>query len=317
MTSTTDTAGHPEVTELSDLVEGLLPPSQGADLRRHLDECPLCADVYDSLEEIRGLLGTLPGPPQMPADVAGRIDAALAAEALLNATAPDVDSARARVPVGASRTELDAVDSTHVSRETTAAADRPAGHGRAATGPGRSSSKRRMRRRTAVLGTVLTVAMLGLGTVLIQSMGGDSPDDPVVAQSKSASESTFSGDTLQNQVTELIAENRGKSSFGTEAEPKPGTPGSPTDGPSTLLTINVPDCISDGIGRNEPPLGARQGEYEGAKAYLVVLPDPSDTDRVTAYVVDAACAGKPQSAPGKVLEQQSYALPAAPPSPGP
>ncbi|MGW1135967.1 zf-HC2 domain-containing protein, partial [Streptomyces zhihengii] len=88
MTSSTDADRHPDVSEISDLTEGLLPPSRAAELRRHLDDCPLCADVHASLEEIRGLLGTLPGAGRMPADVAGRIDAALAAEALLSATAP-------------------------------------------------------------------------------------------------------------------------------------------------------------------------------------------------------------------------------------
>lgn len=89
MTSTTDTAGHPDVAEISDLTEGLLPPDRTAGVQRHLDECELCADVRASLEEIRGLLGTLPGSQRMPDDVASRIDAALAAEALLQATAPD------------------------------------------------------------------------------------------------------------------------------------------------------------------------------------------------------------------------------------
>ncbi|CAM5736572.1 Zf-HC2 domain-containing protein OS=Streptomyces alboniger OX=132473 GN=CP975_17640 PE=4 SV=1 [Streptomyces alboniger] len=69
MTSTTETAGHPDVAEISDLTEGMLEPSRTAEVRRHLDECELCADVHASLEEIRGLLGTLPGPPRMPADV--------------------------------------------------------------------------------------------------------------------------------------------------------------------------------------------------------------------------------------------------------
>ncbi|WP_375165481.1 zf-HC2 domain-containing protein, partial [Streptomyces sp.] len=91
MTSTTDRAKHPDVAEISDLTEGLLPPERTADVRRHLDECELCADVHASLEEIRGLLGTMPGPPRMPAEVAGRIDAALAAEALLQSTAPDAE----------------------------------------------------------------------------------------------------------------------------------------------------------------------------------------------------------------------------------
>ena len=77
MTSTTDMAGHPDVAEISDLTEGLLEPSRTADIQRHLDECELCADVHASLEEIRGLLGSVPGPTRMPADVAERIDAAL------------------------------------------------------------------------------------------------------------------------------------------------------------------------------------------------------------------------------------------------
>ncbi|CAM5719671.1 hypothetical protein SANTM175S_06579 [Streptomyces antimycoticus] len=88
MTSSTDTDEHPEVAEISALTEGLLSPSRAVDVRTHLASCVLCADVSTSLEEIRSLLGTLPGPVRMPADIAGRIDAALAAEALLDAT-PD------------------------------------------------------------------------------------------------------------------------------------------------------------------------------------------------------------------------------------
>ncbi|MFF2850002.1 hypothetical protein ACFVT5_27250, partial [Streptomyces sp. NPDC058001] len=88
MTSTTDAAGHPDVDEISDLTEGLLSPTRSEDLQRHLDSCELCTDVYASLEEIRGLLGSLPGQTRMPVDVAERIDAALAAEALLASTVP-------------------------------------------------------------------------------------------------------------------------------------------------------------------------------------------------------------------------------------
>lgn len=144
MTSTADMTQHPDVSEISDLHEGLLPPSRTADVRRHLDVCDLCADVHASLTEIRELLGTLPGPPRMPADVAGRIDAALAAEALLDATAPP----QAAMPVGATAVSVAAEtadDAARVSRETSLgsapadapAADRPAGRPRAATGPGR------------------------------------------------------------------------------------------------------------------------------------------------------------------------------------
>ncbi|MCD0482196.1 hypothetical protein LO771_07155 [Streptacidiphilus sp. ASG 303] len=77
---------HPAVEEIADLTEDLLPPQDADAVRAHLDGCAECADTRDALLEIRSLLGDS-GTPRMPADVAGRIDAALAAEALL-ASAP-------------------------------------------------------------------------------------------------------------------------------------------------------------------------------------------------------------------------------------
>lgn len=315
MTSTTDTAEHPEVTELSDLTEGLLPPSRSADVRQHLDDCVLCADVYASLEEIRGMLGTLPGPPRMPAEIAGRIDAALAAEALLNATAPDPQATTARGSADASRSDIDENSGVHVSRETSTRADRPTGHSRAATGPGRPGRRRSVRRRSIVLGTVFTVAALGLGTLLAQSMGdSDSGGKPAAERSEDASVGTFAGDTVKNQVDNLLSENhnegkssKGRDDFGTSANP----PGAKTDGPNIKVAVDVPGCITEGIGRSENPLAAKEGEYKGATAYLVVLPDASKTDRVTAYVVDASCVGKTPASPGDVLLKHSYPIPSA------
>ncbi|MFE4020900.1 anti-sigma factor family protein, partial [Streptomyces sp. NPDC059101] len=112
MTSTTGAGEHPEVSEISDLTDGLLSPSRTADLRNHLAGCALCEDVFASLEEIRGLLGTLPGPTRMPADVAERIDAALAAEALLDSTTAEGK------PLVSRETSTGPAS---VSRETTAA----------------------------------------------------------------------------------------------------------------------------------------------------------------------------------------------------
>jgi hypothetical protein len=101
VTSTAGTDEHPEVSEISALAEGILPPERSADLRGHLAVCVLCADVRDSLTEIRGLLGTLPGPLRMPEDVANRIDAALAAEALINATIPTPTASEPTIPAQA------------------------------------------------------------------------------------------------------------------------------------------------------------------------------------------------------------------------
>lgn len=317
MTSTTDTAGHPEVAEISDLTEGLLPPTRNADVRRHLDECPLCADVYASLEEIRGLLGTLPGPVRMPDDVAGRIDAALAAEALLNSTASgseindvpaDAETKDVPATLSPSRPASTADDSVHVSRETSPAADRPVGHPRASTGPGRTSQKRRNRRRT-VLGAVFAVATLGLSALLVQSMNDNgSGNDPTTAAQNAASDS-FSGIKLEKQVEDLLDESQGQSqtSPGEDSLGVKGTPESQEKGTNSVLKTIVPDCIAEGIGDTTGAIASKSGTYRGVQAYLVLLPDRSDDTRVTVYIVDASCMDKASEPAGEVLLKRSYA----------
>ncbi|MET9799809.1 zf-HC2 domain-containing protein [Streptomyces sp. NPDC006368] len=279
MTST-DTAQHPDVSEISDLTEGLLSPSRTADVRRHLDGCALCADVRTSLEEIRGLLGTLPGPARMPADIAGRIDAALAAEALLDATAP--------------------MESGHVSRETAVPdstahatsqaadpvrADRPAGRPRAATGPGRGRSLRH-RRRNVTLGAVFGAAVIGASVLLLQSVqpSGDSGDGARTTESTVSAPATFAGSPLEKRVETLLT---------TEALTKaPKQEQDRSIGANTLKRsedVPVPPCIRAGIGRTDPALAAELGDYQGKRAFLVVLSHPNDTRQVEAYILDAAC----------------------------
>lgn len=304
MTSTTDMAGHPDVAEISDLAEGLLPPARTTDLRRHLDECELCADVYASLEEIRGLLGTLPGPPRMPADVAGRIDAALAAEALLNATGPE--AAESPEPVSAPRSSSEDDSGAHVSRETSTPADRPVGRPRSSTtGPGRKGRTRIGRRRIAVLGTVFTVAALGLGSVLLSSLGDNKPPHDTAGERQTTATDTFSEGKLQKQVTGLLAENKTKG--GDSRTPFGAATAPGTNQPKVFREAVVPGCVRDGIGRDDAALATENGTYQGKKAMLVLLPDASDATRVTAYIVDATCVDHAAStAAGEVLLERTY-----------
>jgi anti-sigma factor RsiW len=303
VTSTTDMAGHPDVSEISDLTDGLLPPSRTSDVRQHLDECELCADVYASLEEIRGLLGTLPGPSRMPADVADRIDAALAAEAPLNATAPD--AADAPAPGVASGPAGDAHDSSHVSRETSTA-DRPAGHARTATGPGRKDRRRGGRRRVAILGTVFTVAALGLGTVLLSTLNDGKPSTPEAGGRDTAAD-TFSETKLGKQVAGLLKDQK---SQGASRSPHSLGIAGGTNQPKVFKAPAVPECVQQGIGREDAALAAEQGRFEGKTALLVVLPDASgNSTRVTVYIVDASCVSHPSSAKAKVLLTHSYSRP--------
>ncbi|MFB7242490.1 hypothetical protein CW362_27930 [Streptomyces populi] len=301
MTSTTDKAGHPDVAEISDLTEGLLSPSRTEDVRQHLDGCALCADVYDSLEEIRGLLGTLPGTSRMPDDVAERIDAALAAEALLSATAPDE-------PTDA------AADRAHVSRETSTAVGL-SGHPRGATGPGRPRRARRGRRRTALLTAAFAAAALGLGALLVQSLGGDDgagKSAQTAPRHESGAPGTFSEKTLQGEVSALLAKN--KKSDDSSASGKPWgvesqDAGTDSGGVKTLITPTpaVPQCVEQGTGDPGALLAAKEGSFQGKSVYLLVVSDNSDTTKVTAYIVDASCQKQSSPSPGKLLLTRSYA----------
>ncbi|MGW2278369.1 hypothetical protein [Streptomyces sp. NPDC001770] len=204
MTFTTDTTRHPDVTEISDFDEGALPLARATEVRRHLLICALCEDVRSSLEEIRSLLGSVPEPSPMPADVTARIDAALAAETLLDTRTPEVapswsvdvsretstgetaDSemgtgeaaARERASQTAGRPTAHIAENTAEHPADAVAGTPPKrraptprsanGSSGAATGPGR---RRSTRRRRIVLGTVFGAAILGMGTLVFQTAG--------------------------------------------------------------------------------------------------------------------------------------------------
>ncbi|MGW4079014.1 hypothetical protein ACWELB_37000 [Streptomyces asiaticus] len=323
MTSSTDTEEHPEVAEISALTEGLLSPSRAVDVRTHLASCVLCTDVWESLDEIRSLLGTLPGPVRMPADVAGRIDAALAAEALLDATTPervgdvsretpDPDAA----PTPVSRETADAAssdpdsDTVEPTAKPSIAADRPAGRPRGATGPGRGSTGpgtrpgRARRWRKAVLGGACAAAVIGIGSFFLQSgSSGDHNDsDPQAhASQSSTAKSTLSSGTLKDRVHELLADRKSTASNGVTGQGNsPDVPLRADDDPQ------VPSCVQSGTGRKEPALAAQQDTYDGQSAYIVVLPHPSDSSRVDAFVIDASCVSASPTTPGELLVTRTY-----------
>ncbi|MCM3808219.1 hypothetical protein ND808_20425 [Streptomyces sp. DR7-3] len=319
MTSSTDTDEHPEVAEISALTEGLLSPSRAVDVRTHLASCALCTDVWESLDEIRSLLGTLPGPVRMPAEIAGRIDAALAAEALLDATAPEgvADVSRETPePEPVSRETADSTssssgsDTVQPASKTSTATDRPAGRPRGATGPGRGSTgpgtrpggARRWRK--VVLGGACAAAVIGIGSFFISSgSSGDhgDADQQAHASQSSAGKSTLSSGTLKDRVHELLADRKSTASDGVTGQGNsPDVPLRADDDPE------VPSCVQSGTGRKEPALAAQQDTYDGQTAYIVVLPHPSDSTRVDAFVIDASCVSASPSTPGELLVTRTY-----------
>ncbi|MER8092983.1 anti-sigma factor family protein [Streptomyces goshikiensis] len=319
MTHTTGTIRHPDVSEISELTEGLLSPARTAEVRRHLGDCDLCADVQASLEEIRALLGTLPGPARMPSDVAGRIDAALAAEALLDSTAHRADDPPSAqdhtgVPPVAPPAEADtAAPAAPAVPAAVSGVRRPAGHPSGATGPGR----RRARRRIAVVAVLAGAGAFALAVFLLGGPTGKPSHDTATrgrAESSTAQPSadTYTAQGLRSSVQQLLAASDGakagtgeteggNKTFGLEnTTPAPGV------APQDRAVPSVPPCVQEATGRPDAPLATERGSYQGTPVYLVVLPHPGDAARVDAYLVDAGCVNTPTTAPGKPLLTSTY-----------
>ncbi|MET9851436.1 hypothetical protein ABZY57_00500 [Streptomyces sp. NPDC006450] len=312
-TGATGTIGHPDVSEISELAEGLLSPSRTAEVRSHLGDCPLCADVRASLEEIRALLGTLPGPARMPVDISGRIDAALAAEALLDATTPHAESEPDHPDRAAS-----GVAGADVSRETPPAplgetgALRPSGHPAGPTGPGR----RRGRRRIALAGGLL--AACAAGVLVAGLLSGDHPAQDMSARSKTSDTRSgapeYTAQGLPGTVRELLASGGPgdkavgerapgeNNTFGVENSP----PAAPSLAPADGEAPRAPACVQEATGRTETPLGFEPGTYEGRDVFLIVLPHPGDPAVVDAYLIGSACVTDPSAVPGKPLLTRTY-----------
>lgn len=322
MTSTADTAQHPEVSEISDLTEGLLSPSRATEVQQHVAGCDLCSEVQGSLDEIRGLLGTMPAPEPMPEDIAARIDAALAAE--VRPTAPAVDE-----PVVVSRETTTAEDTTtaRATREPVprsvgaSVQDRPAGRSSAATGPGRRPSRRR--RRAVVLGTAFGAAVIGMSVFFLQSIAPSGDSSKTAADSGvSAGESrahAYADGTLESQVQDLVGSGAAQESPGAKKVP----PGADTKSTSEALTpdaetprsplkapaVDVPPCVQQATGRTTPALALDKGTYQGTGAYLVVLPHASDSSRVQAYLVASSCVDAAPQSTGQLLLTRAYDRP--------
>ncbi|MER5982692.1 hypothetical protein [Streptomyces sp. NPDC001787] len=324
MTSTADTAQHPDVSEISDLTEGLLPPSRTAEVRRHVDGCALCADVRTSLEEIRSLLGTLPGPQPMPEDIAGRIDAALAAEALLDSTVPGEEADVSRETSAPTKSQTDPAEPSEAlpgQRTHDIPADRPAGRPPAPTGPGRRASGRR--RRTAVLGAAFGAAVITMGVLFLQPFQASQDKTTSMADHSAGTDKrsagSFSEGTLEETVQDLLSATtaskspRGQKQQSDSGARTTGEVGSPEateatapDKPLRTATVDVPPCVQQATGRNTAALAIDEGRYQGRDAFLVVLPHATDTTRVQAYVVAATCVGAGPGAKGQLLLTRPY-----------
>ncbi|MFJ1753716.1 hypothetical protein [Kitasatospora sp. NPDC088134] len=284
---------HPGPDVLADLAEELLPPERAESLHRHLADCPSCAEDYAALCGLPELLADSPVPP-MPAEVADRLTAALAAESAARTEA----RAAARPPEPSVQRPAARRENSPTGPARTGG---PAGTPRAgATGPGRSTR----RRRGPVL--LLTAAFLAVaaatGGILLNlnrpagnatassavadssakhpalGTGGPAATGTQGATAASADGPEFTADLLPAQVHQLL---------GGKNVPKLGAADPPaTDAP------DVPACLPAAAGHpGEPPLAAAPGRYAGRPVLALVYRPPGGTGPLDVYLATPDCPG--------------------------
>lgn len=298
-TGVLDSSGHPPVEAIADYLEDLLPPAVTEELRSHFADCAECLDTHAALEEIRSLLGRTESP-RLPDDIGIRIDAALAAESLLSASA----SRPAAEPAAELRTAAGGgalrgpVAPTGPSRPPQGPRDdSPSRRGPAGRHPGGGS--RRWRRAAAGLAVLAAVGFVG--TVLVETGQGSRMAATPASAPKGAAAATngsalqFTAADLPQQIRELL---RGTLAGATRSQPP--TAGTANSSPP-LHTFSsagagagveaVPTCVLDAVGRKDTLLAARSGSYQGRSAIAVVYPDTKDPEHlVDVYLVDTSCA---------------------------
>ncbi|HEY8479363.1 MAG TPA: zf-HC2 domain-containing protein [Spirillospora sp.] len=86
---------HLDYDVLADLAEGLLEDDEAASVNAHLESCAECRDRSADLADVSRILAEAP-VPSVPTELAERIDTAIAAESLNNATVVSMEQRRGR-----------------------------------------------------------------------------------------------------------------------------------------------------------------------------------------------------------------------------
>ena len=299
-----DPSGHPPVETVAEYLEDLLPTGATAELRAHLADCADCADTLAALQEVRDLLGRDPAPV-LPDDIGIRIDAALAAEALLSAgrepasTASSPESSPASSLGKTSR----AADGTSTAPGRPGGPSAPTGAGTGAprppAGPGRGRSRRW---RKAVLGLAALAVVGVVGTAVLQS-GGESHNGSAKSASGAAvtpggaaalpALGTLTEANLPQQVLRLLpgaGPLHPQAQTGRSDSPAAGT--NPATGPGTN-PADLPACVLAAVGRSgQEPTAAGRGVYRDTPVFALVYTDAGQPrGPVDAYLVDASCRG--------------------------
>ena len=312
--------GHADAQQLAAFREGLLPARKAAKIATHLSSCPRCAEVDAQLAAVTTILAHTPAPP-MPASLAARLDAALAAEIARSPVAASPRDAAAS-PAGAAPPADDASQPAATSPPGAASppgADSPVG----AAGPasGRDAAGRRARpsrspwrltpRLAAAAAAVVLVAGGGYAIARVALAGNSSEQTSSAGSSASrsapngsaaarapeaapgaairgglplvASGTNYQPGQLPAQVSAVL--KRHPASEGSPGRPTVASPVSPE---SAFPQLNA--CVSHLAGGQRPRL-VDIARYGTRPAAAIVVPVPG-TATLRVWVVGPGCTGQ-------------------------
>ena len=292
-----DSSGHPPVEAISDYLEDLLPAKAAAELSEHLAGCPECLDTHAAIEEIRALLGEAE-PVQLPEDIAIRIDAALAAEALLSSTEPTEAPEAAAAPARS-------LGGSHGTGNSPSAAHGPSGPSDGSRGPGRKRrrpSAQGLRRAALGLAALAVVGVVTASVLQLHPQSRSSSTSTAASAPRAGAAQAglvFTDATLAEQARQLVPANSALS-------PKAATGSTATQEAPAETSITVPDCVTLAAHRGtEPLLASAQGTYQGIPVFALFYGDTKDpAHTVDVYLVASSCASAATATPaqpGQVL----------------
>ena len=279
-------ADHLSLDALAELQEGI---AENADaLRRHLDGCAVCRKRAGQLHASRALLSTLPADP-MPAEVAARIDTALAAEAASATTfapggnivpmrgrrtwmrGPNLAAAAAGVAVLALASAL-VIGHNRGSKSPTESADKSVGRNPAGAPLAGANPPELKQWQTGANYTTTNRAGLVSGLVL-----GNPPPFPTPAPSTASSPVGGAGPRPSPGATVTFS-----------------APGNPT--PASFSRDDLRDpataiaCATLLAAHPVLPLAVDYAKYDGVSAVILVLPGLQHPEaQLSVYVIRSTC----------------------------
>ncbi|MBC6456477.1 anti-sigma factor family protein [Actinomadura sp. HBU206391] len=253
-----DHEAHLDYETLADLAEGILDDDHAASATEHLADCDECRERSAELADVSRLLAESPVPP-MPAKLAARIDAAIAAESVSTATVASLQARRGRMHLrmlsaaaaaivvvgGAVAVGRTAMDSPSTPSDVNARV--PVHQERTDRSEGTSSPE-----APGVASVAPKTAPLSSAKYRVTRTGTDYRDT-----------------TVGSQITDML--RRG-------------------DLPVTQPTEQLSACV-DRIAGGRQPLLVDVADYDGEPATVIVLPTQNRSD-LDVWVVGSKCSTK-------------------------